>query len=68
MDPLWIIAAFVFGVIVAIIFLDLYSPWFYIWSFLGMSLRIAYEKDLEYQAENADAAPMPALRQQVDLF
>lgn len=43
-----------FGVIVAIMFLDLYSPWFYVWSFLGMSLRIAYEKDREYQAENAD--------------
>lgn len=43
-----------FGVIVAIMFLDLYSPWFYIWSFLGMSLRIAYEKDREYQIENAD--------------
>ena len=44
-----------FGVIVAIMFLDLYSPWFYIWSFLGMSLRIAYEKDREYKAENADS-------------
>jgi O-antigen ligase len=49
-----------FGVIVAIMFLDLYSPWFYIWSFLGMSLRIAYEKDREYQAENVDSMPMPA--------
>ena len=49
-----------FGVIVAIMFLDLYSPWFYIWSFLGMSLRIAYEKDREYQAENAESVPMPA--------
>jgi len=49
-----------FGVIVAIMFLDLYSPWFYIWSFLGMSLRIAYEKDREYQTENADFLRMRA--------
>ena len=47
-----------FGVIVAIIFLDLYTPWFYIWSFLGMSLRIAYEKDKEYQLENPDPLPL----------
>lgn len=49
-----------FGVIVAIMFLDLYSPWFYIWSFLGMSLRIGYEKDREYRAEHADLVPSPA--------
>jgi O-antigen ligase len=47
-----------FGVIVAIIFLDLYTPWFYIWSFLGMSLRIAYEKDHEYRLENPDPLPL----------
>lgn len=47
-----------FGVIVAIIFLDLYSPWFYIWSFLGMSLRIAYEKDREYWLENPETLPL----------
>jgi len=47
-----------FGVIVAIIFLDLYSPWFYIWSFLGMSLRIAYEKDREYRLENPETLPL----------
>jgi O-antigen ligase len=46
------------GVIVAIIFLDLYTPWFYIWSFLGMSLRIAYEKDLEYRLENPEPLPL----------
>ncbi len=37
-----------FGVIVSIMFVDLSVPWFYIWSFVGMSLRIAYEKDQEY--------------------
>jgi len=47
-----------FGVIVAIIFLDLYSPWFYVWSFLGMSLRIAYEKDREYRLENPETLPL----------
>lgn len=47
-----------FGVIVAIIFLDLYTPWFYIWSFLGMSLRIAYEKDREYRLENPEPLPL----------
>ena len=49
-----------FGVIVAIFFLDLYSPWFYIWSFLGMSLRIGYEKDREYRTEHVDSVPLPA--------
>ena len=47
-----------FGVIVAIFFVDLYTPWFYIWSFLGMSLRIAYEKDREYRLENPQPLPM----------
>jgi O-antigen ligase len=47
-----------FGVIVAILFVDLYTPWFYIWSFLGMSLRIAYEKDREYRLANPQSLPM----------
>ncbi len=47
-----------FGVIVAIIFLDLYTPWFYVWSFLAMSLRIAYEKDHEYRLANPDPLPL----------
>jgi O-antigen ligase len=47
-----------FGVIVAILFVDLYTPWFYIWSFIGMSLRIAYEKDREYRLENPQPLPM----------
>ena len=47
-----------FGVIVAILFVDLYTPWFYIWSFLGMSLRIAYEKDREYRLENPEPLPL----------
>ena len=45
-------------VIVAIIFLDLYTPWFYVWSFLAMSLRIAYEKDHEYRLANPDPLPL----------
>jgi O-antigen ligase len=49
-----------FGVIVAIIFLDLYSPWFYIWSFLAMSLRIAYEKDREYRESQEERLPLAA--------
>ncbi len=52
-----------FGVIVAIIFLDLYSPWFYVWSFLGMSLRIAYEKDREYRLEHPEPLPLMVPRQ-----
>lgn len=47
-----------FSVIVSIVFVDLYAPWFYIWSFLGMSLRIAYEKDREYRLENPQPLPM----------
>jgi hypothetical protein len=47
-----------FGVIVSIIFLDLYTPWFYVWSFLAMSLRIAYEKDHEYRLEHPDPLPL----------
>ena len=47
-----------FGVMIAILFLELYSPWFYVWSFLGMSLRIAYEKDREYEAENRQPLPL----------
>ena len=47
-----------FGVIVAIMFVDLYTPWFYIWSFLGMSLRIAYEKDREYRLEHPESLPL----------
>lgn len=41
-----------FGVLVAISFVELSSPWFYIWSFVGMSLRIAYEKDKEFAQEH----------------
>jgi O-antigen ligase len=45
-----------FGLIVSIMFVDLTIPWFYVWSFLGMSLRIAYEKDREYgQQQEATA-------------
>jgi hypothetical protein len=51
------IAFGLFGVIVSIFFVELYSVWFYIWSFLGMSLRIAYEKEHAYQIEHA--APLP---------
>lgn len=39
-----------FGVLVAITFVELSVPWFYIWSFIGMSLRIAYEKNQAFQA------------------
>jgi O-antigen ligase len=47
-----------FGVIVSIMFVDLYAPWFYVWSFLGMSLRIAYEKDQEYRLNNPTPLPL----------
>ncbi len=47
----------ILGLIVTITFLDMYSPWFYIWSFLGMSLRIAYEKDLEFLELRAGDGP-----------
>jgi len=40
-----------FGLLVSIMFVDLSVPWFYIWSFLGMSLRIAFEKDQEFHRE-----------------
>lgn len=40
-----------FGLLTAITFVDLSLPWFYVWSFLGMSLRIAYEKDREFHQE-----------------
>jgi hypothetical protein len=39
-------------------FVDLSVPWFYVWSFLGMSLRIAYEKDREFRQEQ-DAVSAP---------
>lgn len=45
-----------FGVLVAIMFVELSVPWFYIWSFLGMSLRIAFEKDREFHEEREQAA------------
>jgi hypothetical protein len=45
-----------FGVIVSITFVELHSPWFYIWSILGMSLRIAYEKDKEFRREEQQQA------------
>lgn len=51
-----------FGVIATITFVDLYSPWFYIWSFLAMSLRIAYEKDQEYLELNPGELSKPAWR------
>jgi O-antigen ligase len=41
-----------FGLLVAITFVDLTVPWFYVWSFIGMSLRIAYEKDREFEADS----------------
>jgi hypothetical protein len=40
-----------FGVLIAITFVELSEPWFYIWSFVGMSLRIAYEKEREFSLQ-----------------
>ena len=51
-----------FGLLTAITFVDLSVPWFYVWSFLGMSLRIAYEKDREYQQEQEVVAAASAER------
>ena len=48
-----------FGVITTIMFIDMYSPWFYIWSFLGMSLRIAYEKDREHLEQQPKGSLKP---------
>jgi hypothetical protein len=45
-----------FGVLIAITFVELSVPWFYIWSFIGMSLRIAYEKDKEFNLHSESAA------------
>jgi len=47
-----------FGLLIAMTFVDLSVPWFYVWSFLGMSLRIAYEKDREFRQEQ-DAVSAP---------
>lgn len=47
------IAFGLFSVLVSIAFVDLVTPWFYIWSFMAMSLRIAYEKDREFQLQGS---------------
>ena len=41
----------VFSLLGSIVFVDLLTPWFYVWSFIAMSLRIAYEKDQEFRRE-----------------
>ena len=46
------IAFGVFSLLVSIVFVDLSTPWFYVWSFIVMSLRIAYEKDREFRREH----------------
>ena len=51
-----------FGLLTAITFVDLSIPWFYVWSFLGMSLRIAYEKDREFHQEQESIAAASAER------
>jgi O-antigen ligase len=56
------IAFGLFGLLTAITFVDLSIPWFYVWSFIGMSLRIAYEKDREYRDEQEVVAPPGAQR------
>ena len=44
-----------FGVLTSIMFVELSIPWFYIWSFLGMSLRIAFEKDREFSSREEES-------------
>jgi hypothetical protein len=51
-----------FGLLTAITFVDLSVPWFYVWSFLGMSLRIAYEKDREFLQQEEIVAAASAER------
>jgi O-antigen ligase len=48
------IAFGLFSVLVSIMFVELSAPWFYIWSLLGMSLRIAFEKEREFRVESEE--------------
>lgn len=41
-----------FGFLVSIFFVDIYSPWIFAWAFVGIVLRVAVEQRADYQRSN----------------